>query len=103
MTFNYVLHMKILQFLGLKSTVYNQEWIINSDLPCCAFARVIEQCCFSSNPNPFNGQTANFISKQSKVIESRTNVKKPIWSAIETTLCSITLTTTQRGKSDLDA
>ena len=48
--------------------------------------RVIEQCCFNSTPDPFNGQTANFISKPLKVVESRTYVKKPIWSAIETTL-----------------
>ena len=48
----------------------------NSDLPRCAVARVIEQCCFNSTPNPFNVQTANFISKLPKVIESRTYVKK---------------------------
>ena len=38
-----------------------------SDLPCCAVARVID---------PFNGQTANFILKQPKVIEPRIYVKK---------------------------
>ena len=32
---------------------------IESDLPCCAVARVIEQCCSIS----FNGQTANLILK----------------------------------------
>ena len=46
------------------------------DLPCCAVARVIEQCCFNSTPDPFNGQTANSILKPPKVIESRTYVKK---------------------------
>ena len=43
-----------------------------SDLPCCAVARVIEQCCFNSTPD----QTANFILKPPKVIESKTCVKK---------------------------
>ena len=38
--------------------------------------RVIEQCSFNSIPDPFNGQTANFILKPPKVIESRTCVKK---------------------------
>ena len=38
--------------------------------------RVIEQCCFNSNPDSFNGQTANFILKPPKVIESRTQFKK---------------------------
>ena len=31
---------------------------------------VIEQCYFNSTPEPFNGQTANIISKPPKVIES---------------------------------
>ena len=47
-----------------------------SGLPCCAVARVIEQRGFNSTPDPFNGQTANFILKPPKVIESRTYVKK---------------------------
>ena len=38
--------------------------------------RVIEKCCFNSTSNPFNVQTANFIPKPHKVIESRTSVKK---------------------------
>ena len=46
----------------------------------------IEQCFFNSVPDPFNGQIANLISKPPKVIELRIYVKKPIWSAIETTL-----------------
>ena len=33
-------------------------------------------CCFNSVPDPFNGQTVNFILKPPKVIESRTYVKK---------------------------
>ena len=41
---------------------------------------------FNSLPDPFNGQTANFILKTPKVIESRNYVKKPIWSAFETTV-----------------
>ena len=41
-----------------------------------AVVRVIEQCCFNSVPDPFNGQTVNFILKPPKVIESRTYVKK---------------------------
>ena len=36
---------------------------IESDLPCCAVARVIEQCCFNSTPDLFNSQTANFTLK----------------------------------------
>ena len=55
-------------------------------MPCCAAARVKEQCGFNSTPDPFNGQTANFILEPPKVIESRIYVKKSIWSAIETTL-----------------
>ena len=47
-----------------------------ADLPCCAVTRIIEQCCFNSTPDPFNGQTANFTLKPPKVIESRTYVKK---------------------------
>ena len=43
---------------------------------CCAVARVIEQCCFNSIPDIFNGQTANFILKPPKVIEPRIYVKK---------------------------
>ena len=55
----------------------NEMWILSTaDLPCCAVARVIEQCCFNSTPDPFNGQIANFILKPPKVIESRTYVKK---------------------------
>ena len=46
------------------------------DLPCCAVARVIEQCCFNNTPDHFIGQTANIISKPPKVIESRSYVKK---------------------------
>ena len=42
----------------------------------CAVVRVIEQCCFNSVPDPFNGQTVNFILKPPNVFESRTYVKK---------------------------
>ena len=38
--------------------------------------RGIKQCCFNSTPDPFNGQTVNFIVKPPKLIESRTYVKK---------------------------
>ena len=37
-----------------------------------AVFRVIEQCCFNSIPDPFNGQTDNLILKPPEVIESRT-------------------------------
>ena len=57
-----------------------------SDLPRCAVDRVIGQCCFNSISDLFNGQTANFTLKPPKVIESKIYVKKPIWSATETTL-----------------
>ena len=49
---------------------------LKADLPCCAVVRVIEQCCFNSVPDPFKGQTINFILKPPKVIESRIYVKK---------------------------
>ena len=45
-------------------------------LPAIHVIKVIEQCCFNSNPDPFNGQTANFILKPPKVIESRIYVKE---------------------------
>ena len=37
------------------------------DLTAVHVVRVIEQCCFNSTPDPFNGQRANFISKPPKV------------------------------------
>ena len=46
-----------------------------------------EQCCFNSTPDPFNGQTVDFILKPPKVIESTTYVKKA------------NLATAQQGKS----
>ena len=47
-----------------------------ADIGTSAVVRVIEQCRFNSVPDPFNGQTVNFILKPPKVIESRTYVKK---------------------------
>ena len=47
-----------------------------ADIGTSAVVRVIEQWCFNSVPDPFNGQTVNFILKPPKVIESRTYVKK---------------------------
>ena len=41
-----------------------------------AVIREIEQCCFNSVPDLFNGQTVNFILKPPKVIEIRTYVRK---------------------------
>ena len=50
-----------------------------TDMGTCAVVRVIEQCCFNSVLDPFNGQTVKFILKPPKVIESRSYViKKPI-------------------------
>jgi hypothetical protein len=46
------------------------------DLPCCSVARVKEQCCFNSTPDPFNSQTAKLSLKPPKIIESTTYVKK---------------------------
>ena len=46
------------------------------DMGTSAIVRVVEQCCFNSVPDPFNGQTVNFISKPLKVIESKTYVEK---------------------------
>ena len=48
----------------------------NQTCPVVHVARVIEQYCFNSTPDLFNGQIANFILKPPKVIESRTYVKK---------------------------
>jgi hypothetical protein len=55
--------------------------------PVVHIVRVIEQCFFNSTPDPFNGQTANFILEPPKVIESRTYVEKvnPITLATYTT------------------
>ena len=44
--------------------------------PAVYIVRGIKQCCFNSTPDPFNGQTVNFIVKPPKLIESRTYVKK---------------------------
>ena len=44
---------------------------IESDLPCCAVVRVIEQRC-SITLQILSRSTANFISKPPKLIESRT-------------------------------
>ena len=67
-------------------------------MPCCAVARVIEHCCFNSTPDSFNGQTANFISKPPKVIESTTYAKKAHLELLKQH-CSITLATAQQGMS----
>ena len=51
--------------------------------------RVIEQCCFNSTPDPFNGQRANFILKPPKVIESRIYVKNDLehyWNTTDLSL-----------------
>ena len=48
----------------------------------CTCCQSNEQCCFNSTPDPFNGQTANFILKPPKELM----LKKPIWSAIETAM-----------------
>ena len=45
---------------------------LNSEMGTSAITRVIEQCCFNSVPDPFNGQTVYFILRPPKVIESRT-------------------------------
>ena len=50
------------------------EPVSRPDLTAVHVVRVIEQCCFNSTPDPFNGQRANFILKPPKVIESRTHV-----------------------------
>ena len=49
---------------------------LNSETTSCAVVRVIKQRCFNSDPDPFNGQTVNFILKPPNVFESRTYVKK---------------------------
>ena len=74
-----------LSYISLSASIgqFDRQYLqvnhpIYSDLPCCAVARVIEQCCFNSTPDLFNGQTTNFILKPPKLIESRTYVKKTI-------------------------
>ena len=69
---------RIVEFKKRKSFMLKEAATLmaNSDLPCCAVARVINQCCFNSTPDPFNGQTANFLLKPPKVIELV--LKKPI-------------------------
>ena len=54
----------------------NSEPRLLTDMGTSAVVRVIEQCFFNSVPDPFNGQTVNFILKPPKVIESKTYVKK---------------------------
>ena len=56
--------------------IFNSRTDSNPDMGTSAVVRVIEQCCFNSVQDPFNGQTVNFILKSPKVIESRTYVKK---------------------------
>ena len=56
--------------------IYNTAYTYKFQLKTTHVVRVIEQCCFNSTPDPFNGQTANFILKPPKVFESRTYVKK---------------------------
>ena len=58
----------------------NQTW------PTVHVVRIIEQCSFNSAPDTFNGQTAYFILKPPKVIESRTYVKEANLECYETTL-----------------
>ena len=70
-----------------------------ADLGTSAVVRVIEQCCFNRVPDPFNGQTVNFISKPPKVIESRTYVKKSQSETLLKQHCSINLTTALVPKS----
>ena len=54
------------------------KWLIGrpQTWPAVRVVRLIEQCCFNSTSDAFNGQTANFILKPPKVIESRKYVKK---------------------------
>ena len=48
----------------------------SAEMGTSAVVRVIEQSCFNSVPDPFNGQIVNFILKPPKVVEPRTYVKK---------------------------
>ena len=43
-----------------------------------AVVRVIEQCCFNSVPDLFNGQTVNFILKSPKVMDKKLAVFEKI-------------------------
>ena len=74
------LHQLLTENKVLNTKFYQSFLVLSPDLPCCAVARVIEQCCFNSTPDPSNGQTANFTLNPPKVIKSTTYVK-PIWSA----------------------
>ena len=51
---------------------------LSSDVGSSHVVRVIEQCCFNSVSDPFNGQTVNFIVKPPKVINQELMLKKPV-------------------------
>ena len=57
---------------------FSLHWGFEQTWPAVHVVRVIEQeqCYFDSTPDPFNGQTANFIVKPPRVIESRSYFKK---------------------------
>jgi hypothetical protein len=65
----------------LMKRVYFKFVVLCQTWPAVHVVRVIEQCCFNRTLDPFNGQTANFIFKPPKVVESRTYVKMIyVWS-----------------------
>ena len=66
--------------------------------PAVHVVRVIEQCCFNSTPDLFNGQIANFNLKLPKAIESITYVKKSQSGVVLKQHCSITLATCTAGQ-----
>ena len=62
-----------------------------------AVVRVIEQVCFNSVPDHFNGQIVNFILKPPKVILNQEPSVKKV--TLLKQHCSITLTTALVPKS----
>ena len=77
--------------MSTKQMVAVQTHFQLRDVQLCMLSEyVIEQCCFNSTPDPFYGQTVNFILKPSKVIESRTYVKKANWEHYSITLTTYT-------------
>ena len=67
--------MGVHRYIFAQKSVLDKHFFVltftRADLRARCFVRLIEQCCFNSVPDPFNGQTVNFILKPPKVIESR--------------------------------
>ena len=65
-----------LEFVSISRLSLVEITAFRPEMGTSALVRVIEQCCFNSVLDPFNGQTVDLILNPPKVIESRTYVKK---------------------------